>query len=129
MARIRPRAGVENFSYFAPAAAAFLARLEPDRFGGVPSAISTTIMLVTNFLMPWASKSMVVRSASDWVTTPHPYTECLIYRPSVRAFTTVSFAGRSLRLLPGDPSTPSGSASTGRKNLGGGGPAGYHAIA
>ena len=129
MARVRPRASVENFSYFALAAAAFLARLEPDRFGGVPSAISTTIMLVTNFLMPWASKSMVVRSASDWVTTPHPYWECLMYKPSLRTFTTLSFAGRSVGLLLSDPSTPSGSASTGQKNLGGGGPACYHAIA
>src|SRR5580704_15940584 len=34
------------------AAAAFFARLARLRFGGVPSASSTTMMLVTNFFMP-----------------------------------------------------------------------------
>src|SRR5579864_4752424 len=53
------------------AVAGFLRRLE--RFGGVPSAGSTTMMLVTNFLMPCASKSIVVRSASVSVMTPQPY--------------------------------------------------------
>ena len=37
--------------YLALAAAAFL-RFDPARFGGVPSAGSTTIRLVTNFLIP-----------------------------------------------------------------------------
>ena len=66
--------GVLEAGYFALAAvaAAFL-RFDPARFGGVPSAGSTTIMLVTNFLVPCASKSIVVRSTSDCVTTPHPY--------------------------------------------------------
>jgi hypothetical protein len=38
------------------------ARLARRRFGGAPSAGLTTIRLVTNFLIPCASKSMVVRS-------------------------------------------------------------------
>ena len=50
-----------------PAAAAitatvFLTRFARLRLGGVPSAISTTIMLVTNFFMPCRSKSIEVRS-------------------------------------------------------------------
>src|SRR5271156_2795696 len=50
-----------------PAAAAitatvFLTRLARLRFGGVPSAISTTMMLVTNFFTPCRSKSIEVRS-------------------------------------------------------------------
>src|SRR5580704_29086 len=36
----------------ATAATAFLARFARLRFGGVPSASSTTMMLVTNFFMP-----------------------------------------------------------------------------
>src|ERR1700690_899179 len=43
------------------------------RLGGVPSASSTTMMVVTNFFIPWRSKSMEVRSESDSVTTPRPY--------------------------------------------------------
>src|SRR5208282_5358200 len=62
----------------AGAATAFLRRLV-RRLGGVPSAGSTTIMLVTNFFMPWRSKSMEVRSESDSVTTPRPYWKCLMY--------------------------------------------------
>src|SRR5271166_4032072 len=50
-----------------------LARLARRRFGGVPSAGSTTIRLVTNFFGPCASKSMVVRSMLDSVMTPQPY--------------------------------------------------------
>src|SRR5271167_629890 len=36
-----------------------LARLARRRFGGMPSAASMTMRLVTNFLIPWVSKSMV----------------------------------------------------------------------
>src|SRR3984893_1186715 len=56
----------------APAATFFL-RLERERLGGVPSAGSTIIMLVTNFFRPCRSKSIDVRSASESVTTPNPY--------------------------------------------------------
>src|SRR5207244_12861456 len=35
-----------------------LRRLARGRFGGVPAAGSTTIRLVTNFFIPWRSKSM-----------------------------------------------------------------------
>src|SRR5579864_8417380 len=51
----------------------FLIFLARRRLGGVPSAASTTMMLVTNFFMPWRSKSMEVRSELDSVTTPRPY--------------------------------------------------------
>src|SRR6201998_44328 len=51
----------------------FLARLARRRLGGIPSAGSTTIMLVTTFFSPWMSKSMVVRSPFDSVMTPQPY--------------------------------------------------------
>src|ERR1700683_4561019 len=68
------------------AATVFLTRFARLRLGGVPSAISTTIMLVTNFFMPCKSKSMEVRSWSDSVITPKPYWKCLIYCPSGRAF-------------------------------------------
>src|SRR5579862_9318858 len=51
-------------------AATFFVRFARLRFGGVPSAISTTIMLVTNFFIPCKSKSMEVRSLSDSVMTP-----------------------------------------------------------
>jgi hypothetical protein len=51
----------------------FFLRLERERLGGVPSAGSTTIILVTNFFGPCRSKSMDVRSASESVTTPKPY--------------------------------------------------------
>ena len=34
-------------------------------------------MLVTNFFMPWASKSMVVRSSFDSVITPNAVLEVL----------------------------------------------------
>ena len=54
--------------------------------GGVPSAISTTMMLVTNFFMPCRSKSIEVRSLSDSVITPRPYWKCLMYCPSGSAF-------------------------------------------
>jgi len=57
---------------------AFFLRFARGRFGGVPSAGSTTMMLVTNFFAPWRSKSIDVRSASDSVTTPKPYWKCLI---------------------------------------------------
>src|SRR5208337_4028211 len=50
-----------------------LTRLARRRFGGVPSAASTTIRLVTKSLRPCASKSMVVRSEPDSVMTPQPY--------------------------------------------------------
>src|SRR6266849_2627800 len=67
-------------AHFAPVIAgarampsAFLRRLRRGRLGGVPSARSTTMMLVTNFLTPCRSKSMVVRSASDSMITPQPY--------------------------------------------------------
>src|ERR1700733_7572566 len=74
-----------------PAAAAitatvFLTRFARLRLGGVPSAISTTIMLVTNFFMPCRSKSIEVRSLSDSVMTPKPYWKCLMYCPSGSAF-------------------------------------------
>src|SRR5207245_319 len=68
------------------AAIAFLRRLARGRFGGVPSAGSTTIRLVTNFLIPWRSKSIEVRSSSDSVMTPQPYWKCFTYWPSARAF-------------------------------------------
>src|SRR6266478_820480 len=68
----------------------FLIRLVRGRFGGTPSAGSTTIRLVTNCLMPWTSKSTVVRLGSDWVMTPHPYRKCLMYWPAERVCTKVS---------------------------------------
>ena len=43
----------------------FFLRLERERLGGVPSAGSTTMMLVTNFFGPCRSKSIEVRSESE----------------------------------------------------------------
>src|ERR1700687_974057 len=57
----------------AATSAAFLRRLTRLRFGGVPSAGSMTIRLVTNFFIPWTSKSIEVRSESVSVITPSPY--------------------------------------------------------
>src|ERR1700723_3958617 len=67
-------------------AATFFTRLARLRLGGVPSAISTTMMLVTNFFMPCRSKSIEERSLSDSVMTPRPYWKCLMYCPSGSAF-------------------------------------------
>src|SRR6202041_420771 len=70
----------------ATGAATFFTRFARLRFGGVPSAISTTMMLVTNFFIPCRSKSIEVRWLSDSVTTPKPYWKCLMYCPSASAF-------------------------------------------
>src|SRR5215471_7521074 len=74
------------------AAAAFLAAfaaVEALRrrlvFGGVAGASpisSAVMMLVTKSLGPWSSKSTAVRSASEAVTIPKPYTSCLMVWPS-----------------------------------------------
>src|ERR1700722_19894556 len=84
-------------------AATFFTRLARLRLGGVPSAISTTMMLVTNFLGPCRSKSIEVRSLSDSVTTPKPYWKCLMYWPSGSAFNGGSSfqAIRAVELWPG----------------------------
>src|SRR5208283_448359 len=55
------------------AGATAFTRFARRRFGGTPSAGSTTIRLVTNFLIPCASKSIVVRSWLYSVITPQPY--------------------------------------------------------
>src|SRR5205823_13566273 len=70
------------------AAAAFLAAFAAAEalrrrlvFGGVAGASpisSADMMLVTKSLGPWSSKSTDVRSASEAVTIPKPYTSCLI---------------------------------------------------
>jgi hypothetical protein len=58
-------------------------RFTRRRFGGVPSAGSTTIRLVTKIFVPCASKSIVVRSEAVSVMTPQPYWKCLMYWPAV----------------------------------------------
>ena len=49
------------------------------RGGAAPDINSTTMRLVTNFLTPCSSKSIVVRSTLDSVTTPRPYWACFRY--------------------------------------------------
>jgi hypothetical protein len=51
----------------------FFRRFVLGRLGGTPSAGSIVMRLVTNFFIPWMSKSMVVRFASDSVMIPQPY--------------------------------------------------------
>src|SRR5229473_3465677 len=90
------------------AAAAFLAALavvEALRrrlvFGGVAGASpmsSAVMMLVTNNLGPWSSKSIAVRSMSEAVTIPKPYTPCLMVCPSCITCTTSSLTTRSAGL-------------------------------
>src|SRR5208337_50155 len=59
-----------------------LRRLAGRGSGGGASSVSSTVMSrVANFLGPWRWKSMEVRSAFDWVTTPRPYWKCLMYWP------------------------------------------------
>src|ERR1017187_9451010 len=50
------------------------------------------IRLVTNFLRPTLSKSMVVRSTSDSATIPKPYCSCLMHCPSERTCTNASLS-------------------------------------
>src|SRR6266852_3422556 len=77
-------------------------------FGGVAGASpmsSAVIMLVTNSLGPWSSKSTEVRSWSDAVTIPRPYTPCLIVCPSCIACTTSSWSRtrRGINFFGGRP--------------------------
>jgi len=63
-------------------------------FGGVAGASpisSAVIMLVTNSFGPWSSKSTDVRSWSEAVTIPRPYTSCLMVCPSCIDCTTSSW--------------------------------------
>src|SRR6202046_4136674 len=94
-----------------PAAAAitatvFLTRFARLRLGGVPSAISTTMMLVTNFFMPCRSKSIEVRSLSDSVITPRPYWKCLMYCPSGSAFNGAPKTDAACAKKRGEPAEP-----------------------
>src|SRR5215831_5749029 len=75
----------EAFSAFLAALAAAEALRRRLVFGGTAGASpmsSAVMMLVTKSLLPWSSKSTEVRSASDAVTIPSPYTSCLIVWPS-----------------------------------------------
>lgn len=47
--------------------------------GASPASNSTAIILVTNFLTPWSSNSIVVRSEFDSVTNPTPYCACFTH--------------------------------------------------
>src|ERR1700723_2294701 len=84
-------------------AAAFFTRLARLRFGGVPSACSTTMMLVTNFFIPCRSKSIEVRSLSDSVMTPKPYWKCLMYCPSGSAFNEAPKTDATCAKKKGEP--------------------------
>src|SRR5215472_2338728 len=77
----RPAAAAAFLAAFA-AAEALRRRLV---FGGVAGASpisSAVMMLVTKSFVPWSSKSTAVRSASEAVTIPKPYTSCLMVWPS-----------------------------------------------
>ena len=78
-------AGARGFLLKSDAARDLVAAVEALRrrlvFGGVAGASpisSAVMMLVTNSLGPWSSKSTAVRSWSDEVTIPRPYTSCLM---------------------------------------------------
>src|SRR6516165_2259318 len=78
----RPAAAAAAFFAAFAAAEALRRRLV---FGGVAGASpisSAVMMLVTNSLGPWSSKSMAVRSESDEVTMPRPKSSCLMVWPS-----------------------------------------------